>query len=107
MYSLFKISQFPSMEIVTQLINEYIKDPKFLMDAGIVFIILDALQEIQWVDQLAGQYKKLASIVLGALIAPMVIEPSVMGVVAGLFAGASLTIAIDRLQYIASITGGK
>lgn len=95
------------MDIVTQLFEQYIKDPKFLMDAGLVFVVLEALQEIKAVDALSGQYKKLAAIVLGGLLAPFVIEPSVMGVIAGVFAGASLTMVVDRANIFARIMGGK
>lgn len=88
------------MDFITQLIQNYVNDPKFLLDAGITFVLLDALQEIKWFNEVCGQYKKLAAVVIGGLLAPLVIEPSVMGVVAGVFAGASLTMLVDRAQIL-------
>ena len=95
------------MDFVSQLIQGYITDPKFLMDAGITFVVLDALQEIKWVDDLGKQYKKIAALVIGGLLAPFVIEASVMGVVAGVFAGASLTMVMERVKILTNEAGTK
>lgn len=88
------------MEFITTILNQYVMDPKFVQACAVVFLTLDALQEIKAVDTLSGQWKKLSALVLGIGVGLLFIEPSMSGAVAGFFAGAATTLTLDRINLL-------
>lgn len=93
------------MEIVTQLLQDYITNKEFLIVMGITFVLFDSLQEIKWIDEWAAQYKKLAAVVIGSGLGLLIIEMSAQGAIAGFFAGASLTMGMERLKILTRESG--
>ena len=93
------------MDFVQQLIEQYITDPNFAVTCGIVFLIMEALQEIKRFDALESGVKRLVSMALGIGTALVIVEPSVTAAVAGLIAGGTTTLVVRRVDILTREAG--
>lgn len=89
------------MEVLKAIINQYMLNPDFVKVMAITWLILQAAQQIDWVAKWSNQYKAIASLILGAIFGFVLIESSLAGLVAGIFAGGAITLTVKETKVLA------